>query len=178
MASLTVNSAYNIGTDLSATISDPYGDVFPVGTLGNLMTMNINFDMEMLKVVPISNGGVPIYLSVPNGLSGTMEFVRFNGAMTSMFTSLYQAFYNEGLLPQFTMTIVVLNRSGTTDEYVIPNMVFHRPDFGEFSRITEVNQRLEFSAPTIQSTTGAAGLLAALPLTGVVGGFSAVAAGL
>ena len=178
MASLTVNNSFNIGTDISLTISDPYGDVFPASSLGNLTTINMNFDLEMLKVVPITNGGYPIYLSIPNGLSGTMEFVRFNGGLTSLFTSLYQAFYNEGLLPQFTMTIVVLNRSGTTDEYVIPNMVFHRPDFGEFNRISEVNQRLEFSAPTIQSTTGAAGLLAALPLTGVVGGFSAVAAGL
>lgn len=167
MSTLFANG-FNIGTDISGAISDSYGDVIPFENMGNLMSIDLTFDMHQLKVTPITNGGKPIYLSVPNGLSGSMDFTRFNGSMTSMFTALYEAFYGGGLLPHFSIMLAVLNRSGTVDEYIIPELVFDTPDFGKFTGIEDVTQSLKFSAPTVIATGGAQTLLAALPLTGLL----------
>lgn len=168
MAGFSVNNSFNIGTDFSATISDDYGDTFPISDLGDLTDVDLTFDMHQLKVTPITNGGIPIYQSIPNGLSGNMTFVRVNGNITSMFTALYQAFYGEGLLPHFTLSIDVLNHGGQVDSYILPGLVFHNPDFGNFSGIQEVSQKLSFSAPTIQSTTNLASILAGIPQTGAL----------
>ncbi len=153
MANFTANSTFNIGTDASILISDQYGDIFSAADLGDLMTINVNFDLHLLKVVPITNGGIPLYKAIPNGLTGHMDFVRNDGSITSIFTSLYNAFYTAGVTPSFSITITVLNHQGTSDEYIIPSAVFHAPTFGEFSGITEVRQKIEFSGPTILSTS-------------------------
>ena len=164
----TINNSFNIGTDISGVLSDAYGDNIPLVDIGNLMSIDVTFDMHQLKITPITNGGRPIYLSIPNGLTGTMDFTRYNGAMTAMFTKLYEAFYGGGLLPHFSLMLSVLNRSGTVDEYIIPQLVFDTPDFGKFTGIEDVTQSLKFSAPTMISTGGGATLLAALPLTGLI----------
>ena len=164
MANILVNGL-NIGTDISVTISDNYGDVFTDADIGNMMSFNVSMDMHMLKVTPITNGGKPIYRSIPNGLSGTMEYVRVNGNITSIFTVLYAAFYNAGLLPTFTITVTVINRNGTTDEYIFPEVVFHTPDFGRFDGISEVRQKIDFSGPEILSTTNLASILSGMPTT-------------
>ena len=168
MANFTVNSSFNIGTDISGVISDSYGDTFSLADLGDLMSINANFDLHMLKITPITNGGRPIYQAIPNGISGDMTFVRVNGNLTSMFTSLYSAFYNEGLLPHFTLSLNVLNHGGQVDEYIFPDLVFHTPDFGEFSGIEQVTQKLSFSCPTIESTTNLASILSGIPLVGAL----------
>lgn len=168
MAGFTINDSFNIGTDLSFVLSDSYGDTFTAADLGLLTTLNANFDLHLLKITPITNGGIPLYQAIPNGISGDMEFVRQNGNITSIFTVLYQAFYNEGLLPHFTLTINVLNKSGQTDEYIFPDLVFHTPDFGQFSGIEEVRQKLGFSCPTIESTTNLASIIPGVPLSGAL----------
>ncbi len=163
MANLNANG-FCLGTSLSFVVSDSFGDVFTAADLGDLMSMDLTLDMHQIKVTPITDGGYPIYQSVPNGLTGTMEFVRVNGNITSMFTSLYNAFYAAGVLPQFTMSLSVLNPGGNVDEYTVPNLVFHTPDFGRFSGINEVTQKIEFNAPTIISTSSNSNILANLPV--------------
>lgn len=159
MANLIANS-FNIGTNLNFVVSDQYGDTFSASDLGNLMSMDLTLDMHQLKVTPITNGGYPIYQSIPNGLTGSMDFVRVNGNITSMFTMLYNAFYTAGTLPQFTMSISVLNGLGNVDQYTLPNLVFHNPDFGRFSGISEVSQKIEFSASTIIANSNNSNVLA------------------
>lgn len=168
MASFTVNDSFNIGTDVSFVLSDNYGDVLTPEELGNLMSLDISFDLHMLKITPISNGGRPLYQAIPNGITGSMEFVRVNGNLTSIFTTLYKAFYNEGLLPHFTLTASVLNKGGQVDEYILPDLVLHTPDFGNFDGIEEVRQKVGFSCPTIESTTNLASVLAGIPVSGAL----------
>lgn len=163
MANANVNG-FNIGTNLSFIVSDAYGDIFTAADLGDLMSFDVTLDMHQLKVTPITNGGYPIYQSIPNGLSGTMEFVRVNGAITSMFTNLYNAFYAAGVTPQFTMSISVLNPSGHVDQYSLPNLVFHTPDFGKFAGISETTQKIEFNASTILAVAGTSNILANIPI--------------
>src|SRR5690348_5903971 len=102
-SSLTVNG-FSVGTEISLTISDQFGDVFNAGDLGHFRGIDCRFDIENLKIQPISRGGKPLYLAVPSGLSGTIRFTRFNGALTSIFSNLYQAYYTAGLLPKWTLT--------------------------------------------------------------------------
>lgn len=167
MASLLANG-FNIGTNVDFTVSDQYGDLFRASDLGDLMSMDLTLNMHQLKVTPITNGGYPIYASIPNGLSGTMEFVRVNGGITSMFTALYNAFYTAGVMPQFTMSISVLNPDGNVDEYTLPNLVFHTPDFGRFSGIEQVTQKIEFNASTIITTSSNSNILANIPVAAAV----------
>lgn len=159
--SLTING-FSIGTDLSATLSDEYGDVFPAGDLGHLRSIDLNFDMETLKIQPITRGGRPLYLSIPSGLTGNMRFTRFNGSITSIFTNLYNAFYTAGLLPKWTLSMKVANRDGTTDSYLVTGMVLARPSFGTFEDIREVDQALEFMGETVLSTSNLASIVPAL----------------
>lgn len=159
--SLTVNG-YNIGTDISVTISDQYGDVFNASALGHLRSIEATFDMESQKIQPITRGGRPLYQSIPSGITGNMHFTRFNGALTSIFTELYAAFYSAGLLPKWTVTCQVPNRDGTTDDYIFTGTVFGRPQFGNFSDIREVDQTFEFNAETIESTSSLQGIVPAL----------------
>ncbi len=178
MANFVVNNAFNIGTDVSGTLADAYGDNFSLADLGNLMTINVTFDMQEIKIIPITNGGKPIYLSIPSGLTGSMEFTRVNGALTSLFTSLYDAFYNAGLLPHFSLSLNVLNRDGNVDEYLLPQLVLQRPDFGNFNRIEEVPQRLEFSGPTIVSVGTTPTILSAMNVAGAAGALTSAIVGI
>lgn len=163
MANANVNG-FNIGTNLSFVVSDTYGDIFHAADLGDLMSFDLTLDMHQIKVTPITNGGYPIYQSIPNGLSGTMEFVRVNGAITSMFTNLYNAFYAAGVTPHFTMSLSVLNPAGNVDLYTLPNLVFHTPDFGKFTGISETTQKIEFNASTIIAVAGTSNILRNIPI--------------
>jgi hypothetical protein len=160
-SSLTVNG-FNIGTNITVTISDQFGDVFNAGDLGHLQEIGANFDMEMLKISPITRGGKPMYLAIPSGLSGTMRFTRFNGALTSMFTQLYQLYYNNGILPKFTITVSVINPDSTTDQYIFTGVVFSRPGFGDFQNIREVDQGFSWNAENCVSTSNLSSIVPAL----------------
>jgi len=159
--SLTVNG-YNIGTDVSVTISDQYGDTFNAGSLGHLRSIEATWDMENQKIQPITRGGKPLYLSIPSGMTGNMHFTRFNGALSSIFVELYQAFYSAGLLPKWTISCQVLNRDGTTDQYIFTGVVFGRPQWGNFADIREVDQTFEFNAENVISTSTLQGIVPAL----------------
>ena len=172
----TINNGFNIGTDVSGSLSDGYGDSFSLSDLGNLMSINVSFDMQEIKIVPITTGGQPLYLSIPSGITGTMEFTRANGALTSLFTGLYSAFYTSGLLPHFSLSLSVLNRGGNVDEYLMPQLVLQRPDFGAFDRIEQVAQRLEFSGPTIISVGSTPSIVSALSAVGAIGALGTLAA--
>ncbi len=163
MTALALNG-FNIGSDLSVVISNDAGDVFPATDLGLLEMVEATVDTEILKVTAITRGGKPLYQSIPNGVSGSMRFTRANGSLFSIFVILQQAFYTAGILPQWTITCTVLNRDGTTDEYMFEGVVFGKPQFGSFDEIKEVKQTFDFNAQQITSTTAlpsAAGKLAA-----------------
>lgn len=163
MANLLTNG-FNVGTNIDFVVSDQFGDTFHASDLGDLMSIDLTMDMHQIKVTPITNGGYPMYQAIPNGITGSMEFVRVNGNITSMFTTLYNAFYAAGVLPQFSMSISVLNPGGNVDQYTLPNLVFHSPDFGRFAGINEVTQKIEFNASTIISTTNFSNILANVPV--------------
>lgn len=161
MAFLNLNG-YNVGTDISVTISNDLGDVFPANNIGHMMRFESTFIFEELKIVPISNGGRPLFESIPNGITGSMEFTRYNGAQVGIWAALQSAFYDSGVLPHWTILAAVTNRDLTVDDYVWNGVVFSRPQFGNFDGIRDVTQSLEWSASYLSTPANFAALVPAL----------------
>jgi hypothetical protein len=161
MASFSL-AGYNVGTDISVTISDIYGDVFDAQMLGHLMEIDIEAEDTELKIIPITNGGRPIYQTIPGGYSGNMMFTRVNGNFQAMVVELYNAYHDIGLITQLSITTNVLNRDGTVDEYLLSNAQIKKPRFGNFRHEKEVDMRLGFSASVLTISGGASPFLSGL----------------
>lgn len=153
---------YNVGTDASVTIADQFGDVFPADLLGHLMEFDSEADDTELKIVPITNGGVPIFQTIPGGYSGNMQFTRVNGAFQAMVAELYGLYHSQGLITQLSISVSVLNRDGSVDEYLFSNCQIKKPRFGNFRHEKEVDMRLGFSASLMTISGGASVFLSGL----------------
>lgn len=157
---LTING-FNVGTDLGMTISDNYGDIFQAETLGRLIEFDCIAEDAPLKVTPIDNGGVPIYQTLWNGLSGTITFVRGGPIYGQLFIDLANLYYGSGIIPQFTIATEVRNRDGSADEYLLTGVQFTKPSFGNFRSLKEVDMKLNFNASLLEATGSASSLLVA-----------------
>jgi hypothetical protein len=141
----TINgTAYNIGTDIGLSISDNFGDQFPVDALGLLLDFDSKAHSSVIKVTPITNGGKPIFQTVWNGGDGRMRFARTNGNLQSMVLELMAAYHNSGIIPVFAIAASILNRDSSIDEYLYTGVQFETPDFGNFAAMKEVDNGLSF----------------------------------
>jgi hypothetical protein len=163
MASSVLNG-YNVGADISLTISDAYGDVFPAEALSHLTEFDAESEDVEVKVTPISLGGVPIYQTIWYGIRGHMTFARVNGSFESMIISLMNGYYDQGLIPFFTISQTVRNRDGTLDEYMFMGCQWVRPRFGNFRATKEVDMAVEFRAQRVVGTGALAPFLGGLPV--------------
>lgn len=157
-------SGFNIGTDLSVVISDQFGDIFPAELLGHVMEFDSESEDTELKIVPITNGGVPVYQTIWSGVRGRIMFTRTNGALTNMVIALMSAYHDAGLIPSFSITGTVMNRDGSIDEYMWTGVQWVRPRFGNFRATKEVDEQLEFRASRIIGTGSFTSLLSGLPV--------------
>lgn len=159
----TVINGYNVGTDVSFAIMDQYGDVFSEDMMG-LMT---EFDMRStdikLKVTPINNGGVPVNQTLPNGLRGTMLFVRTGPSFAQLYMDIQNGYYDAGTISQFYISMNVRNRNGTIDEYQISGLQFADWNFGNFRGTKEVDLHLAFEASQMYGSGTLAAVLNNLP---------------
>lgn len=142
--SVNGNAGYNIGTDASVVVQDNYGDQFPLDSLGHVMDIDTEADDTPIKITPISNGGKPVFQVVWNGGHGRFTFTRVNGNLQQMILDLMRAYHDSGVIPQFTLSINVLNRDGTVDEYLYTGVQFTKPKLGNYKAMKEVDQALDF----------------------------------
>ena len=161
--SVAVNG-FNVGSDASVTISDAYGDVFPAEALGHLTDFSWASTDALLTCVPISNGGVPIFQTIWQGVSGSMAFARVNGLYTKLISELMVAYHTQGLITQFSASVEVLNRDGTLDEYLLSNMQIHKNTFGNFRGTKEADFSFQFSASLLSVAGGTSTILTGLPM--------------
>lgn len=161
-SSINGTAGYNIGTDASVVVTDNYGDVFPLDSLGHVMDIDTEADDTAIKIVPISNGGKPVHQVVWAGGHGNFLFTRVNGNLQRMILDLMQAYHERGVIPQFALSINVLNRDGTVDEYLFTGVQFTKPRFGNFKAMKEVDQRLDFVWADCIATGGSQPFLQAL----------------
>ena len=151
----TINgSSYSIGTDLGVSVSDNYGDQFPISALGLLMDFDTKAHSSMIKVTPITNGGRPIFQTVWNGGDGRMTFTRQNGNLQAMVLDLMTAYHTRGIIPVFGLAASILNRDGTIDEYLYSGVQWETPDFGNFAALKEVNNGISFNWSQCVKTGG------------------------
>lgn len=142
----TINgTGYNIGTDIGVSVADNFGDAFPIDALGLMMDFDSTADSSIIKVVPITNGGKPLFQTVWNGGTGKISFTRVNGNLQSMALELMAAYHTLGIIPVFSIAASILNRDGTIDEYLYSGVQWNMPHFGNFAALKEVNQSIDFS---------------------------------
>jgi hypothetical protein len=149
-----IGAGFNIGTDSSIIIADDYGDVFPAEALSHLMEVDYESEDVELKIIPITGGGVPIYMTIWAGIRGHLLFTRVSGGMQAMIASLMDAYFTNGTVPFFTLTQTVLNRDGSMDSYLLTGGQWSRPRFGNYRATKEVDMRLEFRASQMTLTGG------------------------
>lgn len=145
-------AGFNIGTDVSITVLDNYGDVFPLDSLGLLMELDSESLDKELDVVPISDGGVPLFMTIPAGWRGRMMFTRTNGNFQQMFTEIFNAYFANGVIPIFSLQGSILNRDGSIDEFLFSGVQFSKPRLGNFRAEKEVDMQMEFRASTLSGT--------------------------
>lgn len=143
---------FNVGTDASFAITDSYGDILVDDSLGYLMDFESQSQDMSLKVIPITKGGIPVYQTLWSGVQGSLAYTRFGPTFQQMFMDLMQAYHFGGLIPQFGMTLNVMNRNGSVDEYLYTGVQFSRPRFGNFRATKEVDMRVDFHASLVQGS--------------------------
>lgn len=144
MATINGQSGFNIGTDASIVCSDSQGDVFPIEALGHLMDFDTEADDTPIKITPISRGGKPVIQTVWNGGHGRFMFTRVTGNLERMVLDLMAAYHDSGIIPQFAVSVSILNRDGTVDEYLYTGVQFTKPKLGNYKAMKEVDQGLDF----------------------------------
>jgi hypothetical protein len=159
MVGLIVNG-FNVGTDFSAAISDSLGDIFTAEDLGHLTEFDSAAEDSPLKVVPIDNGGIPIFQTIWSGVSGNMMFVRAGPSVNQLIIDLMQGYHYAGIIPQFAIAVNVRNRDGTVDEYLYSGVQFSKPSFGNYKGVKEVDMKIGFVASMLQTTGSQASFLA------------------
>lgn len=153
---------FNVGTDSTITISDQFGDVFPADLLGHVMDWEMESEDTELKIVPISNGGVPIYQTIPGGYRGKCSLTRVNGNLQAMVAELWNAYHADGIITQLSISQNVLNRDGTIDEYLWSNVQIAKPRFGMFRHEKEVDMSFDIRASLLTVAGGTAAFLTGL----------------
>ena len=156
-------AGYNVGTDVSFAIMDQYGDVFSEDMMGLLTQFDLRSVDIKLKVTPITNGGKPQLQTLPNGLRGTMTFVRVGPSFNQMYMDLSGGYFGSGLIPQFYIAMNVRNRDGSVDEYQIDGVQFSDWNFGDFRGTKEVDLRLSIEAAEMYGSGSLASFLNNLP---------------
>ena len=149
-------NGFNIGTDLSATVTNDFGDNFTLEALGLLTEFEVESLDKELEVMPISQGGVPVFQTVWSGWRGRLGFARADFSLQQMAIDMQDAYFNNGVITQFSMFVSVLNRNGSIDEYQLTGVQFSKPKPGNFRAEKEVDMTMEFKASRM-SGTGPAG---------------------
>lgn len=159
----TIIQGFNVGSDVSFAIQDDYGDVFSDDMMGLLTQFDLRSVDVKMKVTPISNGGIPVNQVIPNGLRGTLTFVRTSGAFNQLYVDLSQGYYGSGAIPQFSISMNVRNRNSSVDEYLIRGVQFSDWNFGDFRGTKEVDLRLAVEASIMQGSGSLANFLNNMP---------------
>lgn len=158
MPGLIVNG-FNVGTDLSGAVSDVLGDIFTFEDLGHIIEFDSAAEDSPLKVVPIDNGGIPVFQTIWSGVSGNMTFVRSGPAFNRLIIDLMAGYHFTGIIPQFSITVNVMNRDGSIDEYLYSGVQFSKPSFGNYRGVKEVDMKVGFVAAMLQTTGSAISFL-------------------
>jgi hypothetical protein len=159
MAVTTRINGFNLGTDVRFAIKDDFGDVFSDAMLGHLTSFDIRTVDQVVKVTPITQGGVPVNQTVFNGVTGSMRFVRTGPNFSRFVLDLVDAFHDGGIISQLSIAWQVKNRDQTIDQYMITGGQITSPDHGRFAGLREVDMNLGLVGSRLTATGNLGSLL-------------------
>lgn len=162
MPNVQVNG-FNVGSDVSFAIMDQWGDVFSESMIGLMTQFDIRSIENKMKVTPISNSGIPVLQNTPNGLRGTMTFVRTGPAFSQLYVDISQGFFNAGIISQLFIMMNVRNRDGSVDEYQLVGVQLSDWDFGDFRGTKEVDCKMSIEAAQMYGSGSLASMLNNMP---------------
>ena len=159
----SINGNFNIGQDISVILQHlESGVIIPAAVLGLMTEFDANQEDTVLKVIPITNGGRPLLNTVYYGWKGHMMFTRNNGNLTALLATLEANFFNATQLAHFSIQTTVINRDGTTDQYLFQNAVLSRGTQGNWRADKETDMRVEFDASSMIVTGGLGAIVQAV----------------
>lgn len=155
-----INGSFNIGQDISVVLQHlESGVIVPAVLLGHLTEFDASQEDTVLRVLPITDGGRPKYNTVYYGWRGHMIFARNNGNMTGILAAMEANFYKARQMSHWSIQATVINRDGTTDQYLFKNGVLSRGTQGNWRADKEVDIRLEFQSESMVVTSGTGALI-------------------
>jgi hypothetical protein len=120
----TINT-FNVGVDLSITISDQNGLVVQLD--GPRDMFEEQADDEYKKGRPGDGGGKITQRVIPGGWSGSIEAEKAVATFAQRYSSLEQLFYAGGQQQFFTINCTLRSPlpGGPTERWMLSNVVFH-----------------------------------------------------
>lgn len=147
----------NVGQDLSVSFQTDTGQVIAADTLGLVMRFSAKAENEKIKKTPISHGGKPRRRSIPNGWNGSVKIMRVNGNVTAFGASLMNDFHEAGKMRLFSISVSIVNRDDSLDEYLFQSCSLGDFDFGDWEANKEVEQEINFEAESMRIVSGGDG---------------------
>jgi hypothetical protein len=143
----------NIGQDLRLVMFQPVngaGGSFTDTALGRIVSFNAVPVISEIARVPLTNGGVRVVRNVYQGWNGDMDFVRYNGNLSTLMASIMGIFNTLGNESYFNIDALIYNQiSQTTDTLTFLNCVLSQANTGSFGETAAVEQRLHFEGQNI-----------------------------
>lgn len=136
--------SFLVGTDLSMTISDAFGNSILLD--GRLTRFTQKADDHLIKIEPIDNGGVPDHRVLANGWSGTVEVERNSDSFDTLIAAQEAGFFAGNDQLYYTITATTPNKvTGGTTRRQFLGVVFHAYDPGEYVKTSATKATVQFA---------------------------------
>lgn len=152
MSNFFGRSDFNVGQDISVTITTSQGDTFSAEELGHLVDIDVDNEREMVRVKPCSNGGKVLRMGIPQGVKGKLTFARINSQLDKLRINADQLWYTSKIETTVSFQFLIQNRDGTTDSYMIQNASIGSGKMFGGKADKEVDQDLAFEAAQMTQT--------------------------
>ena len=163
---LSIPNAFNVGTDVSGILSDDTNLVTKdISDFGQLEEVEARGEQHDIKITPVSRGGIPLYQTLWSGGSGHLKYTRVFGAISFVWVALMRNYYYLHQLPNFSLSLAVINRDASVDEYLFGGMVLTSPTWGTARGDKQMDQELHFKFGTLQIVSPNAPAPGASPLS-------------
>ena len=163
---LSLPNAFNVGTDLSASIFNPAtGSNRNLDEFGQLEEFRGRSLSTQIEVSPISRGGVKLYRTLYGGAELDLKWAKVYGALQYFWAALQNNYFNLHLFTSFTIAASCINRDGTVDEFQFTGCEAAGQDLGDFMGTKAVNNELKFKCQTFQMVSANGPAVGADPLS-------------
>lgn len=136
-------AGFNVGKETNLEVVHPTLGPIPLGLVQSFESRPVT---QMLKSIPITNGGKSISRVVYTGWEGNFEMDRANGVLDTLFAVLEETYYGGGPETYFLLSEIIRNPDGTIEEYRYINVVVQPETHGQWKAEDKVTQRFNFAA--------------------------------